>query len=206
MKSIKLRGVVTGLLASTAFAPRHRAGRPDTERCNARDPDHSVARAGHQCHQRTGETRRADRNDGEVADETEIVITAQKREENLQDVRSGAGDRNRRLTAQHLNFEDYTSSFRRSASRPPRWFHNGLHARCGNRRDGNHTALTVVVLPRRAAVTTIGGTLDVHIRYRPDREYRRSAGPLYGASSQAGTIRIITKSRVGVLTAASTAS
>ena len=56
-------------------------------------------------------------------------------------------------------------------------------------------------------MTTIGGTLDVHI-YDIAR-IESLAGPqgtLYGASSEAGTIRIITnKPELGVTTAASTA-
>ena len=61
--------------------------------------------------------------------------------------------------------------------------------------DGNHTGSlpSVGFYLDEQPVTTIGGTLDVHI-YDIAR-IESLAGPqgtLYGASSQAGTIRIIT--------------
>ena len=72
--------------------------------------------------------------------------------------------------------------------------------------DGNHSGSlpSVGVYLDEQPVTTIGGTLDVHI-YDIAR-IESLAGPqgtLYGASSEAGTIRIITnKPELGVTTAA----
>ena len=128
-----------------------------------------------------------------------------KREENLQDVPiSVQAIGTRRLDQLNIsNFEDYTKqlpsvSFQTIA---PGVDHR-LHAR---RRDRAATATTPGSLPSVGSyldeqpVTTIGGTLDVHI-YDIAR-IESLAGPqgtLYGASSQAGTIRIITnKPRAG---------
>ena len=61
--------------------------------------------------------------------------------------------------------------------------------------DGNHSGPlpTVGVYLDEQPITTIGGTLDLHL-YDIDRVEALSGpqGTLYGASSEAGTIRIIT--------------
>ena len=83
--------------------------------------------------------------------------------------------------------------------------HHRLHARRSRRGgDGNHSGSlpSVGTYLDEQPVTTIGGTLDVHI-YDIAR-IESLAGPqgtLYGASSEAGTIRIITnKPELGVTT------
>ena len=75
--------------------------------------------------------------------------------------------------------------------------------------DGNHSGSlpSVGTYLDEQPVTTIGGTLDIHI-YDVARIESLSGpqGTLYGASSEAGTIRIITnKPELGMTTAASTA-
>src|SRR5512144_2504074 len=132
------------------------------------------------------------------SDSDEIIVTAQKREENLQDVPiSVQAIGTRRLDQLNIsNFEDYTKqlpsvSFQTAAPGYTVVYMRGV-ATGG---DGNHTGSlpSVGSYLDEQPVTTIGGTLDVHI-YDIAR-IESLAGPqgtLFGASSQAGTIRIIT--------------
>ncbi|HET9459586.1 MAG TPA: TonB-dependent receptor [Sphingomicrobium sp.] len=136
--------------------------------------------------------------DGQQPESTEIVVTAQKREENLQDVAlSIIALGNRRLDQLNItSFEDYAQqlpsvSFNTSQSGGFVIYMRGV-ATGG---DGNHSGSlpSVGVYLDEQPVTTVGGALDVHI-YDIAR-IESLAGPqgtLYGASSQAGTIRIIT--------------
>ncbi|GAA4024058.1 TonB-dependent receptor [Sphingomonas swuensis] len=139
------------------------------------------------------------------SDSSEIVITAQKREENLQDVPiSVQAIGTRRLDQLNIsNFEDYSKqlpsvSFQSAGPGSAIVYMRGI-ATGG---DGNHSGSqpSVGTYLDEQPVTTIGGTLDVHI-YDIAR-IESLAGPqgtLYGASSQAGTIRIITnKPELGV--------
>lgn len=145
--------------------------------------------------------------DGEARDPTEIVITATKREENLQNVPiSVQAIGTRRLDQLNIsNFEDYTKqlpsvSFQTAQPGVTVVYMRGV-ATGG---DGNHSGSlpSVGTYLDEQPVTTIGGTLDVHI-YDIAR-IESLAGPqgtLYGASSEAGTIRIITnKPELGVTT------
>ena len=139
------------------------------------------------------------------ADNDEIIVTAQKREENLQNVPiSVQAIGTRRLDQLNVsNFEDYTKqlpsvSFQTSAPGFTTVYMRGL-ATGG---DGNHTGSlpSVGFYLDEQPITTIGGTLDVHV-YDIARIESLSGpqGTLYGASSQAGTIRIITnKPELGV--------
>ena len=144
-------------------------------------------------------------NSSTAQDETEIVITATKRSESLQDVPiSVQAIGTRRLDQLNIsNFEDYTKqlpsvSFQTAAPGFTTVYMRGV-ATGG---DGNHTGSlpSVGFYLDEQPVTTIGGTLDVHI-YDIER-IESLAGPqgtLYGASSEAGTIRIITnKPQLGV--------
>jgi iron complex outermembrane receptor protein len=136
--------------------------------------------------------------EGQVQDGTEIVVTAQKREENLQDVPvSILAIGTRRLDQLNISdFEGYTRqlpsvSYNTSQSGGFVVYMRGV-ATGG---DGNHSGSlpSVGVYLDEQPVTTIGGALDVHI-YDIAR-IESLAGPqgtLYGASSEAGTIRIIT--------------
>src|SRR4051794_11854129 len=131
-------------------------------------------------------------------DQTEIIITATKREENLQNVPiSVQAIGTRRLDQLNIsNFEQYTKqlpsvSFQSAQPGVTVVYMRGV-ATGG---DGNHSGSlpSVGSYLDEQPVTTIGGTLDVHI-YDVAR-IESLAGPqgtLYGASSEAGTIRIIT--------------
>src|SRR6185295_12636315 len=133
-----------------------------------------------------------------VPDSNEIIITATKREENMQNVPiSVQAIGTRRLDQLNIsNFEQYTKqlpsvSFQTAAPGFTVVYMRGV-ATGG---DGNHTGSlpSVGSYLDEQPVTTIGGTLDVHI-YDIAR-IESLAGPqgtLYGASSEAGTIRIIT--------------
>ncbi|MFL6848418.1 MAG: TonB-dependent receptor plug domain-containing protein [Sphingomicrobium sp.] len=145
--------------------------------------------------------------DGNVPDQTEIIITATKREENLQNVPiSVQAIGTRRLDQLNIsNFEQYTKqlpsvSFQSAQPGVTVVYMRGV-ATGG---DGNHSGSlpSVGSYLDEQPVTTIGGTLDVHI-YDIAR-IESLAGPqgtLYGASSEAGTIRIITnKPELGVTT------
>ncbi|RST30035.1 TonB-dependent receptor [Sphingomonas ginkgonis] len=138
------------------------------------------------------------RQDGQVPDQTEIVVTAQKREENIQNVPvSIQAIGTRRLDQLNIsNFEQYTRqlpsvSFQTAQPGVTVVYMRGV----ASGGDGNHSGPlpSVGTYLDEQPVTTIGGTLDVHI-YDIAR-IESLAGPqgtLYGASSEAGTIRIIT--------------
>ncbi len=189
----KLRAVALGLLASTALgspafaqdAQPQTTGQSPAPGTNATDV--TAAPPTVQAAQ-----------DGELPDQTEIVITATKREENLQNVPiSVQAIGTRRLDQLNIsNFEQYTKqlpsvSFQTSQPGSTVVYMRGV-ATGG---DGNHSGSlpSVGSYLDEQPVTTIGGTLDVHI-YDIAR-IESLAGPqgtLYGASSEAGTIRIIT--------------
>jgi len=146
--------------------------------------------------------------EGNVPDQTEIIITATKREENLQNVPiSVQAIGTRRLDQLNIsNFEDYTKqlpsvTFLTAQPGATTVYMRGISA-AGSGAEGNHSG----PLPQvgfyldEQPITTIGGTLDVHI-YDIARIESLSGpqGTLYGASSEAGTIRIITnKPELGV--------
>jgi iron complex outermembrane receptor protein len=140
--------------------------------------------------------------EGQTADQTEIIITATKREENLQNVPISV----QVLGSQKLNqlnisnFEQFTKqlpavSFLEYQPGQTTVYMRGISSSGGSNSEGNHSG----PLPQvgfyldEQPITTIGGTLDVHI-YDIARIENLSGpqGTLYGASSEAGTIRIIT--------------
>ena len=128
----------------------------------------------------------------------DIVVTAQRREESLQNVPISI----QALGTQKLdqlnvtNFNDYTKllpsvSFQTSSPGNTTVYFRGV----ASGGDGNHSGSlpSVGFYLDEQPITTIGGTLDVHI-YDIAR-IEALAGPqgtLYGASSEAGTVRIIT--------------
>ena len=144
-------------------------------------------------------------------DQSEIIITATKREENVQNVPINViALGTRRLDQLDIsNFEDYTKqlpsvSFLTTQPGQTTVYMRGVSAAGGTNAEGNHSG----PLPQvgtyldEQPVTTIGGTLDIHI-YDVARIESLSGpqGTLYGASSEAGTIRIITnKPQLGVTT------
>jgi iron complex outermembrane receptor protein len=178
MTNNTMRIVAIGLLASTALAT------PALAQTGANDtppsPKAQVA------------------TDGTAPDSTEIIVTAQKREENLSKVPvSIQAIGTKRLDQLNIsNFEQYTKqlpsvSFQTAQPGLTVVYMRGV-ATGG---DGNHSGSlpSVGSYLDEQPVTTIGGTLDVHI-YDIAR-IESLAGPqgtLYGASSEAGTIRIIT--------------
>ncbi|MEG3150046.1 TonB-dependent receptor [Sphingomonas sp. ZT3P38] len=128
----------------------------------------------------------------------EVVVTAQKREENIQDVPiSIQALGTRKLDQLNVtNFAEYSQllpsvSFQSLQPGQTTVYMRGV----ASGGDGNHSGSlpSVGVYLDEQPVTTIGGTLDVHV-YDIAR-IESLAGPqgtLYGASSEAGTIRIIT--------------
>lgn len=128
----------------------------------------------------------------------DIIVTAQKRDENIQDVpiaMQAIGTR--RLDQLNIsNFNEYTALLPSVAFQTLQPGVTTVYMRgVANGGDGNHSGSlpSVGTYLDEQPVTTIGGTLDVHI-YDIAR-IESLAGPqgtLYGASSESGTIRIIT--------------
>jgi iron complex outermembrane receptor protein len=128
----------------------------------------------------------------------EIVVTSQKRSENMQDVPvSITAFGTQQLEDLRVeDFDDYAKflpslSYQSSGPGFSRVFFRGVSS--GD--NGNHSASqpTVGQYLDEQPITTIQGALDVHL-YDIER-VEALAGPqgtLYGASSQAGTLRIIT--------------
>jgi outer membrane receptor protein involved in Fe transport len=143
-----------------------------------------------------------------MPDQSEIIITATKREENLQNVPISVQVLGtRKLDELNIsNFEQYTKqlpsvTFQTAQPGFTTVYMRGI-ATGGD--DSNHSGSlpTVGSYLDEQPVTTIGGTLDVHI-YDIARIESLSGpqGTLFGASSEAGTIRIITnKPELGVTT------
>ncbi|MEQ1541816.1 MAG: TonB-dependent receptor plug domain-containing protein, partial [Novosphingobium sp.] len=137
--------------------------------------------------------------DDETIDPTEIVVTAQKRSESLQNVPISIQALGTQKLDQ-LNISDFKGyaqqlpsvSFQSTGTPGNSVIYMRGVASGG---DGNHSGSlpSVGVYLDEQPVTTIGGNLDVHI-YDIARIESLSGpqGTLYGASSQAGTIRIIT--------------
>jgi iron complex outermembrane receptor protein len=129
----------------------------------------------------------------------DIVITATKREENLQDVPASVqalseerleqlGITDFESYAQHLPTLSYSPSYGPGYNRP---FMRGV----ASGENGNHSGSmpSVGTYLDEQPITTIVGNLDMHL-YDVSR-VEVLAGPqgtLYGASSQSGTVRIIT--------------
>src|SRR4030095_10263219 len=104
MTARSIHALTLGLLASTAIASP--AFAQDNPPASTQSPS-----PGTNATDVTGETpKEQTRNDGQTQDSTEIIITAQKREENLQDVPiSVQAIGTRRLDQLNIsNFEDYT--------------------------------------------------------------------------------------------------
>ena len=131
-------------------------------------------------------------------DGDDIIVTAQKREENLQDVPLSVQVLGTRKLDQLniTNFAQYTQMLTSVAFQSSQPGQTTVYFRgVASGGDGNHSGSlpSVGVYLDEQPVTTIGGTLDIHI-YDVAR-IESLAGPqgtLYGASSEAGTLRIIT--------------
>ena len=134
--------------------------------------------------------------DAAVGDD--IIVTAQKRDENIQNVPiSIQAIGTKRLDQLNVTtFNQYAALLPSVAFQSSQPGQTTVYMRgVASGGDGNHSGSlpSVGVYLDEQPVTTIGGTLDVHI-YDIAR-IESLAGPqgtLYGASSEAGTIRIIT--------------
>ena len=134
-----------------------------------------------------------------------IIVTAQKRSENMQKVPvSIQALPTEKLEQLHINsFNDYVKFFPSltytvggaGGGNAGPGFENISMRGIVSGNDGNHSGPlpTVGVYLDEQPITTIGGTLNPHI-YDIDRVEVLSGpqGTLYGASSEAGTVRIIT--------------
>lgn len=128
----------------------------------------------------------------------EVVVTAQKRSENLQDVpvsvqALGEAKLDQLQVASFTDYVKYLPSVSFQTTSPG--FSNVYFRGVASGGDGNHSGSlpSVGVYLDEQPVTTIQGALDIHI-YDIARVEALSGpqGTLYGASSQAGTLRIIT--------------
>jgi outer membrane receptor protein involved in Fe transport len=194
-----LRTLALGLLASTFLATPALAQNPVPVDATPGTPTTQSPAPGTNATDVTSQAPQvAVAQQGQTRDPNDIVITATKREELLQNVpQSVIALGTRRLDQLNItNFEQYTKqlpsvSFNTSQSGGAVIYMRGV-ATGG---DGNHSGSlpSVGVYLDEQPVTTVGGALDVHI-YDIAR-IESLAGPqgtLYGASSEAGTIRIIT--------------
>ena len=148
--------------------------------------------------QGSGASDQADTGRGQEDYGGDIVVTAQKREENLQDVPiaiTALGTE--KLQELHVNdFGDYTRfvpSISTQSSGPG--FANVYFRGVASGENANHSASlpSVGTYLDEQPITTITGALDIHVF--DIARVEALAGPqgtLYGASSQAGTVRIIT--------------
>nr|WP_047167573.1 TonB-dependent receptor [Sphingomonas sp. Y57] len=133
-----------------------------------------------------------------VNDDMDIVVTAQKRAENLQDVPQsiqafGTQTLDRYNVSSFSDVQKLVPSMSFQTSQPGSTTVYFRGVASGG--DGNHSGSlpSVGVYLDEQPITTIGGTLDIHV-YDMERIEALSGpqGTLYGASSQAGTIRYIT--------------
>lgn len=128
-----------------------------------------------------------------------VVVTAQKRVENVQDVPVSiqvlGGEKLEELVVSDFNdYVKYLPSVSFQSTSPG--FSNVYMRGVASGGDGNHSASlpSVGIYLDEQPITTIQGALDVHV-YDMER-VEALAGPqgtLYGASSQSGTIRLITR-------------
>ena len=131
----------------------------------------------------------------------EIVVTAQKRAENLQDVPISIQSLGNQTLSEHniQNFQEYVKILPSVAMTPSLGAGSGftlVYMRgIATGADGQATTSqpSVGMYLDEQPITTIQGNLDIHM-YDIARVEALSGpqGTLYGASSQAGTIRIIT--------------
>jgi outer membrane receptor protein involved in Fe transport len=145
----------------------------------------------------SGANDQADTGPGQE-EETEIIVTAQKREESLQDVPIAitAITTEKLEELQVSDFDDYARyvpSISYQSAGPG--FSNVYFRGVASGENANHsTSLpSVGTYLDEQPITTITGALDIHVF--DVARVEALAGPqgtLYGASSQAGTVRIIT--------------
>jgi iron complex outermembrane receptor protein len=129
---------------------------------------------------------------------TEVVVSAQRRDESIQRVPISVQALVAATLEQHQvqNFDDYTKllpsvSFQSLGPGKSQLFYRGVTS--GSDGDALSAQPTAGVYLDEIPVTTIGGLLDVHI-YDVERVEALSGpqGTLFGANSLSGTLRIIT--------------
>ncbi|HEX7761376.1 MAG TPA: TonB-dependent receptor [Caulobacteraceae bacterium] len=135
----------------------------------------------------------------------ELIVTAQKREENIQNVAASVQALGTaKLEQLHIvNFNDYIKylpsvSYQSLGPGYSNVYMRGVAA--DNQSNHSGSLPSVGTYLDEQPITTIGGALDIHV-YDIARVESLSGpqGTLYGASSEAGTIRIITnKPELGV--------
>ena len=135
----------------------------------------------------------------------EIIVTAQKREENIQNVAASVQALGTtKLQQMHVqNFNDYIKflpsvSYQSLGPGYSNVYMRGVAA--DNQSNHSGSLPSVGTYLDEQPITTVGGALDIHV-YDIARVESLSGpqGTLYGASSEAGTIRIITnKPEIGV--------
>lgn len=128
----------------------------------------------------------------------ELIVTAQKREENIQNVPASVQALGTaKLTQLHVqNFNDYIKylpsvSYQSTGPGYSNVYMRGVAA--DNQSNHSGSLPSVGTYLDEQPITTVGGALDIHV-YDIARVESLSGpqGTLYGASSEAGTIRIIT--------------
>jgi len=142
----------------------------------------------------------------------ELIVTAQKREENIQSVAASVqAIGTAKLSQLHVqNFNDYIKylpsvSYQSQGPGYSNVYMRGVAADNQSNHSGSLPAVGTYL--DEQPITTIGGALDIHV-YDIARVESLSGpqGTLYGASSEAGTIRIITnKPEIGVFKGAADA-
>jgi outer membrane receptor protein involved in Fe transport len=178
-----------GLLAGTMLATGGTAFAQETQDPQGTQPTASG--------EGSGANDQADTGRGQ-SQSTDIIVTAQKREENLQDVPIAiTAFGTERLDELQVNdFQDYARqvpsiSFQTAGP----GFSNVYFRGVSSGENSNHSASlpSVGTYLDEQPITTITGALDIHVF--DIARVEALAGPqgtLYGASSQAGTVRIIT--------------
>ena len=129
---------------------------------------------------------------------SEVIVTSEKRSENVQSVPAAIDVMDTRsLTRLNVNsFEDYTKflpsvTFQTLGPDSTSVYIRGVSS--GDNANHSGPLPTVGVYLDEQPITTIGGTLDVHIYDIARIEVLEGPqGTLYGASSESGTLRIIT--------------
>jgi outer membrane receptor protein involved in Fe transport len=204
----RFRPLMLGLLATTALAsPAFAQTAPPVDATPATPTTQSPAPGTNATDVTAPPVAVQQAQSGRVPDETAIIVTATKREENVQNVPiSMQVLGTRKLDQLNIsNFEEYTKQLASVSFQTAQPGFTTVYMRgVATGGDGNHSGSlpSVGFYLDEQPVTTIGGTLDVHI-YDIAR-IESLAGPqgtLFGASSEAGTIRIITnKPDLGVTT------
>jgi len=137
----------------------------------------------------------------EQSDDNAIVVTAQKRSENLQDVPISMQALGAAKLEQHqvTSFDDYAKllpsvSFQSFGPGQSQIYFRGVSS--GANANGSHSGPqpTSALYVDEVPLTTIGGAPDLHV-YDMERVEALSGpqGTLYGASSLSGTLRLITQ-------------